>query len=243
MHADTPAYSALLGGRGGRRRLPHATTSGCSPEISRAWFRPGQWHHVAAQWDREAVRFYLDGAGGLFDGPSPAVHENAHGHPPRLRRKLPGVVRHVRRVRLSDIQRYGPLVPTGARVDTAADCRSDANASDAKADPPNAAAPPPDFAKEAKGDIGERSAAAGRRDRLRCNAGQAPGAGRQGFRDPARHAGQGMTVAKVGSRSSTAPPAGFRRRILEAQRRARRQLLRRHLVRVRRRRSRSASGL
>ncbi len=28
---------------------------------SRDWFRPGQWQHVAWQWDRQAVRYYVDG--------------------------------------------------------------------------------------------------------------------------------------------------------------------------------------
>lgn len=82
---------------------------------SRDWFRPGQWHHVAAQWDQQAVRFYLDGllVGISTERPGPFFKS-----PTAL--KLGAVFTGycwsgvIDEIRLSDVHRYGPLVPANA---------------------------------------------------------------------------------------------------------------------------------
>lgn len=85
------------------------------PMARAVWLHQGEWHHVAVQWDREAVRLFVDGALARYSTARPL---------PFL--KLPSAIKlggtHilnawsgvVDEVRLSDIRRYGPVVPAGA---------------------------------------------------------------------------------------------------------------------------------
>jgi len=124
----------------------------CDPNARRVWIRKGEWHHVAIQWDEEAVRLFVDG--GLvnystarplpfFKTPSAIQLGGRH-----ILNAWSGVVDEVR---LSDIGRYGPVVPVGATwrpLPVAAQAAAEKPA----ATPP--ANPAPDFAKERKALIG-----------------------------------------------------------------------------------------
>ena len=84
------------------------------PMARAVWLHQGEWHHVAVEWDQEAVRLYVDGALASYSTARPL---------PFL--KLPSAIKlggtHilnawsgvVDEVRLSDIKRYGPVVPSG----------------------------------------------------------------------------------------------------------------------------------
>jgi hypothetical protein len=120
----------------------------CTPEISRAWFRPGQWHHVAVQWDREAVRFYLDGA----------LVDYSTARPLPFFKSLtairfgPGFSGYAwsgvfDEVRVSDIQRYGPIVPLDTQWKPLPVAQEQVGKEAGKGKTPKTA-PAPDFAKE-----------------------------------------------------------------------------------------------
>lgn len=116
--------------------------------ISRAWFHKGEWHHVAFQWDKEAVRFFVNGAlaGLQTKQPQPffKVPTALKLGPLFSCYAWSGVFDEVR---LSDVQRYGPFVPVGAqwRPLVAPNVLADV------AQPPSVPAKPaPDFAKERK---------------------------------------------------------------------------------------------
>ncbi|MCY3018172.1 MAG: hypothetical protein NTW87_03955 [Planctomycetota bacterium] len=154
LHADTSSLFRLFWrtADGGGTDSYHDVK--CQPEISRAWFRPGQWHHIAYTWDREAVRFYVDGglANYLTDRPLPFFKLPTTiflGSGPSCR-AWSGAFDEIR---LSDIRRYGPAIPVGAKWSPFVAASENA-APDSKkpAPPPEKAAP--DFAKERKALIG-----------------------------------------------------------------------------------------
>ena len=112
---------------------------------SRDWYARGQWQHVAVEWDKEAVRLYVNGvlAGMSTDRPLPFF-------------RTPSAIMlgsmfsvyswsgAIDEVRLSKVRRYGPFVPTGIAwtpLPVAAPVA-------AAPPPPNLA--PPDFAAERK---------------------------------------------------------------------------------------------
>ncbi len=154
LHADTSSLFRLFWNVAEGGDAEHMFDIRCSPDVSRAWFCPGQWHHVAAQWDREAVRFYLDGA---------LVNYSTNRPLPFL--KTPTALRlgsnascrawsgTFDEVRLSDIQRYGPVVPLDTQWQALPVAVSDAPKDAAKAAPAKAA-PAPDFVKERKSLLG-----------------------------------------------------------------------------------------
>lgn len=121
----------------------------------RAWIRTGNWHHIAVTWDPEAVRLYVDGVLASYSTTRPL---------PFL--ALPSAISFggnhvlnswsggVDEFRLSDIKRYSPLVPAGAKWRPLVSPEQRLGAAQAgkpaqTAAPPKAA-PPPDFAKERK---------------------------------------------------------------------------------------------
>ncbi len=86
-----------------------------SQSQSRDWFRAGQWQHVAWQWDRQAVRYYVNGVLvdystdrplPFFQTPSSIKLGSQHSV-----YAWSGLIDEVR---LSRVQRYGPLIPVGA---------------------------------------------------------------------------------------------------------------------------------
>ena len=119
----------------------------CDPHANHVWIGKGQWHHVALEWDTEAVRLFVDGglAGITTARPLPFA-------------KLPSALKMgatwpgnawsgvVDEIRVSNIKRYGPVIPAGAKwrpLPVAATPQ----------ETPKAAAPSspaPDFAKERK---------------------------------------------------------------------------------------------
>lgn len=124
----------------------------CHAALSRNWFRRGQWHHVAMQWDKEAVRFYVNGV--LFaystDKPLPFF-----ATPSALKLGAPysgycwsGVVDEVR---LSKVQRYGPFVPVEAKWTPFLVAAADESAPEA---PVAKERPAPNFATEREKLIG-----------------------------------------------------------------------------------------
>ena len=154
LHADTSGLFRLFWRVPEGGDADHQWDVRCPPETSRAWFRPGQWHHVAAQWDREAVRFYVDGALVNYSTARPLPFLKV---PVALRlgsgvscRAWSGAFDEVR---LSDIQRYGPMVPADAQWQ-ALPVAEPAVAKDAAKAAPLKAAPAPDFAKERKALLG-----------------------------------------------------------------------------------------
>ena len=158
----------------------------CPAEISRRWFRKGQWHHVAAQWDREAVRFYLDAwwtTTPLARCPSCARPRRSNGH----RRQLPRLVGHVRRNSPLGRPAIRSHCARGHAVET------DPGRPDAAAQEPQGAddGRRTELRKAAQVAVGVSSARPCRRDRLRRRPNQTAGAGRQGLPVPAQHAGQG----------------------------------------------------
>ena len=88
----------------------------CGSWQSRDWFRPGQWQHVAAQWNRQAVRYYLNGTLVDYstDRPLPFFQT-----PSAIRLGSQHSVYdwsgRIDEVRLSRVPRYGPFVPVGAK--------------------------------------------------------------------------------------------------------------------------------
>ena len=87
-----------------------------SQSQSRDWFRAGQWQHVAWQWDRQAVRYYVNGVLvdystdrplPFFQTPSSIKLGSQHSV-----YAWSGLIDEVR---LSRVQRYGPLIPVGAK--------------------------------------------------------------------------------------------------------------------------------
>ena len=123
----------------------------CDPHAHHVWIHKGQWHHVALEWDTEAARLYVDGAlvRILTDRPLPLA-------------KVPSALKMgatwpgnawsgvVDEIRVSDIKRYGPVIPTGAKwlpLPVAATPLETAKVS-------APASPAPDFAKDRKTMIG-----------------------------------------------------------------------------------------
>ena len=124
------------------------------PMARAVWLRKGNWHHVAVEWDREAVRLYVDGALArystarplpFFKAPSAIKLGGTH-----ILNAWSGVVDEVR---LSDIKRYGPVLPKGMAWRPLV-APEQAVASKPKAAPPLAAVAAPDFAKLRKSLIG-----------------------------------------------------------------------------------------
>ena len=153
FHADTSGLFRLFWAASEGGDDSHMFDVKCPPEISRAWFRPAQWHHVAAQWDRQAVRFYLDGALVDYSTARPLPFMKT----PTAIRLGSGVSCRAwsgafDEVRLSDIQRYGPLVPIDTQWQPLPAAAQTATVA-AKAPPPKAAQAP-DFAKERKALLG-----------------------------------------------------------------------------------------
>jgi hypothetical protein len=154
FHADTSSLFRLFWAVAEGGDDSHMQDVKCPAEISRAWFRKGQWHHVAAQWDREAVRFYLDGALVDYSTARPLPFMKT---PTAIRlgsgvscRAWSGVFDEIR---LSDVQRYGPHLPSGANWQPlpAAAAATPAVSATQAAKPP----PAPDFAKERKTLLGK----------------------------------------------------------------------------------------
>jgi hypothetical protein len=123
----------------------------CSTHQSRDWFRKGHWQHVAVQWDKQAVRLYVNGvlADLSTDRPLPFFRT-----PSAI---LLGSFFSVYawsglmdEVRLSSVQRYGPFVPVGAKWTPLP-----VAAAPAKPEPAEAPArKAPDFAAERKALVG-----------------------------------------------------------------------------------------
>ena len=114
---------------------------------SRDWFRPGQWQHVAWQWDRHAVRYYVDGMLVDYSADRPLPFFQT---PSSIKLgsqyscyAWSGLIDEVR---LSRVERYGPLVPVGAKwpefVVAAAPAATEKPAAPAKL------LPPPNYAVE-----------------------------------------------------------------------------------------------
>ncbi len=106
--------------------------------------RKGQWTHVAVTWDKEAWRMYVDGVLADVQTDPPlnwfAAPVNigisvdyAHG-------QWKGAIAEIR---VSDIKRYGPIVPTGATVPPMIKA-----APAVVVEPPKPAKPKTDFAPE-----------------------------------------------------------------------------------------------
>jgi hypothetical protein len=114
LQADTSATLGLFWrGSGGAYDAMPGIRAGAG--ISRVWFRKGQWTHVAIQWDGEAVRYYLNGVlvSLSTEQPQPFLHTPSGiklGSLPTVY-SWSGVIDEVR---LSDSQRYGPVVPLAA---------------------------------------------------------------------------------------------------------------------------------
>jgi len=83
---------------------------------SRDWFRPGQWQHVAWQWDRHAVRYYVGGVlvGYGTDRPLP-FFQTPSSIKLGSQHSVYAWSGLIDEVRLSRVQRYGPLIPVGAK--------------------------------------------------------------------------------------------------------------------------------
>jgi hypothetical protein len=88
----------------------------CESSLSRSWFRKGQWHHVAVQWDKEAVRYYLDGVLVQYstDRPLP-FFRTPSGIKLGSLYSVYAWSGCIDEVRLSKVQRYGPFIPVGAK--------------------------------------------------------------------------------------------------------------------------------
>ena len=154
LHADTSGLLRLFWSVPQGGDACHMYDVRCVPDVSRAWFCAGQWHHVAAQWDRQAVRFYLDGALVNYSTAHPLPFTKS----PTAIRLGSGVSCRAwsgafDEVRLSDVQRYGPMVPADTQWQELPMAASEV-AQDAAKAAPLKAAPAPDFAKERKGLIG-----------------------------------------------------------------------------------------
>ncbi len=87
-----------------------------NPEIDVLRMKKGQWHHVAYTWDKNTVRYYINGV--LIDiRTSEAlkwpdkVSFIQLSHPIERNRKIEGTIDEIR---ISNIRRYGPAVPTGS---------------------------------------------------------------------------------------------------------------------------------
>lgn len=124
------------------------------PMARQAWIYKGEWHHVAFEWDQEAVRLYVDGALASYSTERPLPF---FGLPSAIwmggnhvLNSWSGVVDEVR---LSDIKRYGPIVPAGMKWKPLAVPEQTA-AKDKKDVAPTPAKPAPDFARERKALIG-----------------------------------------------------------------------------------------
>jgi len=87
-----------------------------SSEIDVYRMRKGIWHHVAFTWDKNSTRFYIDGV--LTDmktvdairWPATPTYIQLSHELERLR-KTEGIIDEIR---LSDVRRYGPAVPSGS---------------------------------------------------------------------------------------------------------------------------------
>jgi hypothetical protein len=92
---------------------PHSIA--CGSAQSRSWFRKGQWHHVAVQWDKEAVRYYLDGVLVQYstDRPLP-FFKTPSGIKLGSLYSVYAWSGWIDEVRLSKVQRYGPFIPVGS---------------------------------------------------------------------------------------------------------------------------------
>jgi hypothetical protein len=124
----------------------------CDPHANHVWIQKGQWHHVAMEWDKEAVRLYVDGALAAMSTarPLPLV-------------KLPSALKMgaswpgnawsgvVDEIRVSNIKRYGPVIPVGATWRPLPVAAAPQEAAKAAPAPASSA---PDFAKERKSLIG-----------------------------------------------------------------------------------------
>jgi hypothetical protein len=121
------------------------------PMCRAVWLGRGNWHHVAVEWDQEAVRLYVDGALARYSTARPL---------PFL--KLPSAIKlggtHILNawsgvideVRLSNIKRYGPVVPAGVVWRPLVALGQVVAAAPKLAAPKPRVAPPPDFAAERK---------------------------------------------------------------------------------------------
>ena len=123
----------------------------CDPHANHVWIRKGQWHHVAMEWDKEAVRLYVDG--GLANmstvRPMPfSILPSAL----KMGATWPGNAWSgvVDEIRVSDIKRYGPVIPAGVKWRPLPVVAAPQEAEKASAP----SSPAPDFVKERKALIG-----------------------------------------------------------------------------------------
>jgi hypothetical protein len=124
----------------------------CDPHANHVWIHKGQWHHVALEWDKEATRLYVDGALATMSTIRPLPFTKLLSAL-KMGALWPGNAWSgvVDEIRLSDIKRYGPVIPVGAKWRPLP--VADAPQEVAKAEPAPTA-PAPDFAKERKTLIG-----------------------------------------------------------------------------------------
>lgn len=151
LQADTSETLRLCWRKSEGTYDPQCSTA-CSSAQSRDWFRAGQWHHVAAQWGRDAVRLYVDG-----------VLASCGTERPLPFFRTPSTIRLgtlfsvyawsgvIDEVRLSRVQRYGPFVPVGARWTPLVA----ASAEEPPAPAPAKLRPAPDFAAERRKLLGQ----------------------------------------------------------------------------------------
>lgn len=117
----------------------------CGASQSRDWFRPGQWQHVAVQWNRQAVRYYLNGVLVDYSTERPLPFFQT---PSSI--KLGSLYSvyawsgMIDEVRLSRVQRYGPFVPVGGKW-TDLVVAAEPNAAEKQVTPAKLA-PPPGYA-------------------------------------------------------------------------------------------------
>ena len=117
----------------------------CGAWQSRDWFRPGQWQHLAVQWNPQVVRYYVNGV--LVDysteRPLPFFQTPASIKLGALYSVYAwsGLIDEVR---LSRVQRYGPFVPVGGKWTDFAVAAEPRGAEKQAA--PAKLLPPPDYA-------------------------------------------------------------------------------------------------
>ncbi len=88
----------------------------CDPHANHVWINKGVWHHIAMEWDKEAVRLYIDGCLANMTTMQPMLFGKLLPSALKMGGTFAGNAWSgvVDEIRLSDVKRYGPVIPVGA---------------------------------------------------------------------------------------------------------------------------------
>jgi hypothetical protein len=83
-----------------------------NPPHGWGWWIPGEWHHLAASWDNEALRLYVDGVLSAINyGENEKPASVPQGVAEKLILKADGVIDDIK---IHKGLPYGPIIPTGS---------------------------------------------------------------------------------------------------------------------------------